>query len=214
MDFSEAFHAWLQTVVILPLPWPAMPTKGKSWEEIGKVDSAAWVCGHCNNHVASNEGWHGWVDGTFHMFIRVCHLCGAPTFFPAKGGYLPQARFGSTVSSLPEDVRRLYDEARDCAAAGANTACILCCRKILLHVAVEREADASKTFVQCIEWLHSKGYIPPGGKGWVDYIRTKGNEANHEIVLMERKDAELVLTLTEHLLRNVYELPSLMPEQQ
>jgi hypothetical protein len=58
--------------------------------------------------------------------------------------------------------------------------------------------------------LDSQGYIPPDGKAWVDKIRGKGNEANHEIALMCKDDAILVLRFTEMLLRFVYELPALL----
>jgi Domain of unknown function (DUF4145) len=40
-----------------------------------------------------------------------------------------------------------------------------------------------------VEYLANNGYVPPNGKGWVDHIRKKGNEATHEIILMKREDA-------------------------
>ena len=58
------------------------------------------------------------------------------------------------------------------------------------------------------EYLSDKNYVPPDGKGWVDYIRQKGNEANHEIVLMTKEDAEDLINFSEMLLRFVYEFPS------
>jgi len=42
----------------------------------------------------------------------------------------------------------------------------------------------------------------------VDHIRTKGNEANHEIRLMGRQDAEELVTFVEMLLKFIYEFPS------
>jgi hypothetical protein len=40
-----------------------------------------------------------------------------------------------------------------------------------------------------VEQGAAKGYVPPNGKAWVDVIRTKGNEANHQIQLMNAGDA-------------------------
>ena len=50
--------------------------------------------------------------------------------------------------------------------------------------------------------------MPPDGKGWVDYIRQKSNEANHEIVLMTEEEATDLINFSEMLLRFVYEFPS------
>ncbi len=87
----------------------------------------------------------------------------------------------------------------------------MACRKILSHIAVERGAEAGKPFGFYVDYLAKTGYIPPNGLAWVDYIRERGNEANHEIALMKKTDADAVLTFTENLLRNVYELPALVP---
>jgi len=45
----------------------------------------------------------------------------------------------------------------------------------------------------------------------VDVIRQKGNEANHEIVVMTEADAQQIMAFVEHFLRTVYELPSMLP---
>jgi hypothetical protein len=50
--------------------------------------------------------------------------------------------------------------------------------------------------------------VPPGSDGWVDHIRQKGNEANHEVVIMSEKDAELLLTYCGMLLKMLYEFPA------
>jgi hypothetical protein len=55
------------------------------------------------------------------------------------------------------------------------------------------------------------GYVPPDGKGWVDHIRKKGNEATHEIALMTAADAEELISFVEMLLKFVYEFPARVP---
>lgn len=207
MDFSAAFEAWLQTVVVVPLPSGVMANR---WDDTYEVESRGWTCAYCDRDVASNRGWRG-VAGNSPMFVRICHLCSKPTFFPVSGQPVPQALPGSKVDSLPKDIETLYGEVRQAMSAGANTAAVLTCRKILMHVAAQNNGGAppGNTFQQCVDWLDTQGYIPRGAKSWVDHIRKKGNEATHDIVVMAPAEANLILKLVEQLLRNVYELPKL-----
>ena len=80
-----------------------------------------------------------------------------------------------------------------------------------MNVAVIEGAPIGGSFVSYVEFLDSKGYVPPKGKGWVDYIRKRGNEANHEIVLMNDADAKALILFVEMLLKFIYEFPSLVP---
>jgi hypothetical protein len=112
---------------------------------------------------------------------------------------------------VPDDLRRLYDEARRSAGVGAFTSSVLTCRKILMHIAVDKGADAGQTFVSYVQHLATAGFVPPGGEGWVDYIRQRGNDANHEIAIMGESDATALITFTEMLLRFIYEFPKLIP---
>jgi hypothetical protein len=117
----------------------------------------------------------------------------------------PSAKMGKEVDGLPTDVARLYDDARICTSSGAYTSAVLTCRKILMHVAVEKGAPPNKGFIVFVEFLADKNYLPHDGRDWVDYIRKKSNEANHDIQVMSAEDAEDLVTFTEMLLRLVYE---------
>jgi hypothetical protein len=88
------------------------------------------------------------------------------------------------------------------------TSAVLTCRKLLMHIAVAKGAAPGKSFMEYVEYLDQKNYIPPDGKGWVDYIRKKGNEANHEIKIMSVADASDLITFLEMLLKFVYEFPA------
>lgn len=77
-----------------------------------------------------------------------------------------------------------------------------------MHIAVDQGADPGKNFIQYVEYLSAAGYVPPNGKEWVDEIRTRSNEANHEIVLMSESDAIQLLDFVEMLLKFIYEFPS------
>lgn len=77
-----------------------------------------------------------------------------------------------------------------------------------MNVAVQKEAAEDLKFIDYVEYLSEKGYVPPDGKTWVDHIRQKGNEATHEIQLMGKKDAEDLIVFSEMLLKFIYEFPS------
>jgi uncharacterized protein DUF4145 len=186
--------------------------KGAPWPDEKGVPTEKWTCAYCNNLVASSAGWQREIGGVGTYFIRLCSHCKGPTFFLPTGEHFPSSMPGSPVPNLPGELGTLYDEARASAAGGANTAAVLVCRKILMNVAVQEGAPEGKTFVEYVEFLDNKGFVPPRAKGWVDYIRKKGNEANHEIALMTEEDAIGLIALVEKLLRDIYDFPNRVPK--
>ena len=88
----------------------------------------------------------------------------------------------------------------------AFTSSVLACRKILMHVAVDKGAKEGESFQFYVNYLDEEGYIPREGKAWIDEIRNKGNVATHEIILINKEDAEEILKFTELLLIMNYEL--------
>ena len=93
-------------------------------------------------------------------------------------------------------------------SVSSYTASVLCCRKLVMHIAVSKKAGEGKNFAYYIQYLSDNNYVPPGAKEWVDQIREKGNEANHEIVLMQKEDAEELISFIGMLLKIIYEFPS------
>lgn len=156
--------------------------------------------------MASRLGYSG-SDGT----IFICPLCEAPTLFTNDGRQEPGVAPGAPVANLPPDVEALYDEARRSLAASAPTAAVFTFRKLLMSIAVAQGADPGKTFIEYVEHLSAAGFIPPGGRGWVDHIRQKGNEANHEIRVMASADAEELISFLEMLLKFIFEFPARVP---
>ncbi|MER8729203.1 DUF4145 domain-containing protein [Mesorhizobium sp. M1227] len=182
------------------------------WINALTLTSRAYTCGHCGNPVASNVGYvrGSYQDGSGSpdAFVYICHHCYAPSYF-GQQGQVPGIRFGADVKGIDEaTVQQLYDEARDCFSKNAFTAAVLCCRKLLMHIAVSKGADKNKNFMEYVEFISAKGYVPPDAKTWVDHIRTKGNEANHEIVVMSEEEATDLLAFVEMLLKLVFEFPS------
>ncbi len=116
---------------------------------------------------------------------------------------------GEPVAGIPDaSTNALYEEARFAASAGSYTAVVLCCRKILMHLAVSKGAAAGGTFADYVKYLADNHYFPPDARDWVDRIRQKGNEANHEIVVMTVDDAEEILSFVGMLLKVIFEFPA------
>ena len=185
------------------------------WENTGPITPKQYRCGHCNSLVGSNIGY---IDNsltnivTGHIYI--CSFCNYPTFFSFRGIQIPGVLFGDSIQHLPDDVANLYDEARRCMSVSSYTSAVMVCRKLLMHIAVEKGADENRKFIDYVDWLQEKNYIPPNGKSWVDYIRQKGNEANHEISLMEKEDAEGLIKFLGMLMKVIYEFPSSIPGRE
>ena len=106
----------------------------------------------------------------------------------------------------------MYEEAKICYSVGAFTSTVMCCRKLLMNIAVFEGAAEGLSFYENVTYLNDRNYIPPKGKKWVDSIRKLGNEANHRIESKNIIEAERILTFTEMLLRFIYELPGMMDE--
>src|SRR2546425_8555942 len=180
-----------------------------AWTRADDIAPHGYTCGFCGKVVASNKGFYH-HSGSQHGTIYVCPHCDKPTYF-GPNTQVPGVAPGNEVKALPGDVETLYREARNSVAVNAYTAAVLTCRKLLMNIAVGLGAREGKSFMEYVEYLSSSGYVPPKGKGWVDHIRKKGNEANHEIVLMAKDDADDLISFTEMLLKFIYEFPSRVP---
>ncbi|GAG23001.1 unnamed protein product, partial [marine sediment metagenome] len=113
-----------------------------------------------------------------------------------------------------QEVKTLYREARDCMKVDACTAAVMCCRKLLMNIAVAEGAQEGKSFKEYIKYLETQGFLSGKTTHWVKYIKDKGNEANHQIKVMERKDAELLITFVEAFLRHNYEFPAQLDKSE
>ena len=175
------------------------------WQKVSEIATKTYICGYCNTEVTSDRGW---VDAQDANRIWLCP-CGCPTYFDLAGGQYPSPVFGRSIDDIPsEQVNGLYEEARRCMSVRAYTSAVLACRKLLMNIAVEKSDTPGKRFIEYVDYLAAKNYIPPDGKEWVDHIREKGNEATHEIQLMSKEDAEALIEFTEMLLKFVYEFPA------
>jgi hypothetical protein len=181
-----------------------------NWLSTTGLLAKSFVCGHCGSDVAPAKGYVATVSGNRPAaFIYICHKCHQPNYFDINEKQNPGAAFGNFVKDIPDkNVEFLYEEARKCTSSNSYTAAVLCSRKLLMHIAVSKGAKDGLSFKEYVEYLDSIGYIPPDGKAWVNHIREKGNEANHEIVIMEKEDAEDLISFLEMLLKFIYEFPA------
>jgi len=180
----------------------------------GTVDSVShtYVCGYCGATTAPNKAYINEPNDSVPVRIYICSACSQPTYVDPKGKQYPAVRLGVDVGGISDaGVKQLYSEARDCTAAGAYTAAVMLCRKLLMNVSVHLGAQPGESFQSYITYLWDQHYVPINSKAWMDHIRKKGNEANHEIHTMTEADAKELLKFTEMLLRLVYEFPSSAP---
>ena len=178
---------------------------GWFWPKPEQIESATYTCGWCDNSVATDKGFiSSAVPGQIEFIkIYLCHHCNLPTI--QVGGYqypgvLPQ----TSVANVPPSVNALYEEGRRCVRDGSFTGAALCCRKLLMNVAVQEGAPTNLKFVEYVDYLEDNGHLPPNGRKWVEKIREKGNEATHEIPSVSREDAEALIRLSEMLLLFIY----------
>ena len=164
-----------------------------------------YTCANCNTAVSgavvafyfNKVGYVRWL---------LCSNCAEGSVQTSDGLIYPSASFGPIIEGLPKDIEIAYKEARACISANALTACELMCRKILMHVAVEKGAKEGDTFVAYLTFLENQGYITPPMKKWVDLIRQHGNEATHRLATPLLVRTESTLIFTAELLRLVYEM--------
>lgn len=141
--------------------------------------------------------------------LYICSYCRRPTFFENNHQYqTPGPMPGRLVEHLPSDVAGVCGEVRRAMTVAAFSLVSLGCRKLLTHVAVEKGAQAGKSFLEYVTYLDQERYITRDAQKWVDLLRTKGNVANHEVVVVDEADARQLLGFVEMLLRLVYEFPN------
>lgn len=181
-----------------------------AWNNVNDIGVRQFRCGYCGLNVANDKGY---LNHEHHSRrIYPCPNCDRPTFFDEDNRQFPGVTPGNEVQHLPEHLGKLYREARSCCSVSAFTASVLASRKMLMNIAVHQGAKAGLSFVKYVQYLADNGFIPPNGKGWVDHIRKKGNEATHEIALMTQADANELVAFTEMLLKFIYEFPSRIPQ--
>jgi hypothetical protein len=115
------------------------------WSSSAGLPSRSYTCGHCGNPLVSHDGWFATFMGSGApqpvAYIYICHFCRRPTFFAPDGKQMPGASIGMPVSGIHDaSVSAIYEEARAATSAGCYSAAVMCCRKLLMHIAVSKGA--------------------------------------------------------------------------
>jgi hypothetical protein len=170
---------------------------------------ATYVCGHCNTKVTgavvATYSWQNTQGITILNKWLLCPNCSLGSVI-INDRVFPGSPFGPKIQGLPADVEDAYEEARRCMEVSAYTAAELICRKILMHVAVEKGASEGESFVSYLSYLENNGYVTPPMKTWVDLIRQHGNRATHKLETPEKERAQSTVMFTAELLRLIYEM--------
>lgn len=174
------------------------------WYNIDKMISKSYKCGYCGNEIASELGY---TARDRFGDIYICHKCNKPTFFDYNEKQTPGTLIGKHFKlNIPSDIKELYNEARKCYSVGAYSAVNMCCRKLLMHIAVDCGAKENLKFIEYVNYLDEENYIPRNSKKWVDIIRSKGNETTHEIKISDEKEAQQLIKFIEVIITLIYEI--------
>ena len=173
------------------------------------LEDGSWQnyqCGYCgsstNGFVVANYP----TSSIKRQLWLCCTVCEKPAVMTTDGRIFPALPFGPIIQGLPDDVSKAYEEARQCFSVNAFTACELICRKILMHIGVDKGAEEGKTFEFYIDYLESQGYVNLPMKPWVSLIRTHGNLSTHRLSAPDEARSKSTLMFTAELLRLVYEM--------
>jgi len=189
-------------------PWIATALGNNNSYAIGFIQEQNFTCGYCGRDIGTKIGIQ--TQDTVQR-IYICPMCNRATYFESGHVFCPLPRPGETLVYLPDNIRPVYEEIRSAMQAGAFTSAVLLARTLLSHIAVTEGAPENKPFNFYVEWLDQNNHIPPKGKHWVSVIKNKGNDAAHDLEMIDSKTANLVLVFVAHLLRNIYEMSGMLP---
>lgn len=176
------------------------------WSSLVDQEPVEFKCGYCGAHVGTHRGFYHKDHHSYRVYV--CTNCGRPTFF-GDSTQTPGSLLGRNIGKLPENVERLYIEINKAIQNGLHTSAILSGRKLIMHLAVDvAGAEPGLNFVDYISHIKDSGYIPPNGEQLLEYIRTLGNQNNHEIIFADEDQANKLHKFIESLLIFMYELPS------
>ena len=137
------------------------------WYNTQSVEAITWHRGYCGNKVSSKTGYYATSStsgqGQRLSHIRICPSRHGPTAFIKRGKHSPSYPPGDPVPNTPDELGRLYMEARLSAGAGAYTAAVLVCRKMLMNIGVAEGAKENLSFIKYVEYLADNGFVPPKG---------------------------------------------------
>ena len=113
------------------------------------------------------------------IILVTCSKCNVKSAF-CNGVPYTFADLEEGAEELQDEIKSAYKETVKCLSIDAYTATTMMCRKILMLIAVDLDADKNKAFEYYVDYLEENGYITQSIKHWMSYVRIGGNDANHE----------------------------------
>jgi hypothetical protein len=183
---------------------------------IASSGTRSYTCGHCNTYIDGQVIAYNHARGAdrkVHVYegdlwLR-CTSCRKGTCF-VDGFQFPGIPYGPKIEGLPDKVKPIYSEIRECMKISAFTAAEMLCRKIIMNISAEEGAGEDRSFVEYIEFLSEKQIVTNNMKPWLEQIKSNGGKSTHEFDPADRKRAESTVWLTATLLQIVYEAPHKM----
>jgi DNA-directed RNA polymerase subunit RPC12/RpoP len=190
-----------------------------------RIETRGLICPHCKKATAAKvKGtavYHGYdehgqqVDPPMEYALIQCQRCGlasVQTRDDYGGGfelYEPTIVYPAPRRlsyTIPEPLRREWEEAQACFDAKAFTACVVMVRRTLEGTCREQGVQ-ERTLARSLKELRNRGLIDDTLAEWADALRVVGNEGAHYTGRgVGREDAEDALSFTEALLDNLYVL--------
>lgn len=173
------------------------------------LPSVRITCGWCDSVISPNKGYFVKSDHPNSQevgYIYICPNCNQIILYNIyQDEVFPLGKFGKNINKLPEQVSAIYNEIRECYSIGAFTSIGLLGRKLLMHVAVQEGAEGDKKFVYYVDYLNDNGYVPRKSKHLLEFLRSQGNDANHDVIVLKKEDAEKIISFIELILTFMYE---------
>jgi hypothetical protein len=94
-----------------------------SWGGFKEIQPRKYICGHCGVVVGAHKGFANEQDAERRLYI--CPGCDQPTYFDEDGRKIPSAPFDHSVKELPDDIGKLYAEARRATSVSAFSGSVL-----------------------------------------------------------------------------------------
>jgi hypothetical protein len=196
-----------------------------AWDGLKAIEPETYQCGWCGLVVSSDVAIVSGMDGYYWSVVVICPNCDRPTFIGKSSQrssvvdhIMPKSLSGTSLSGLPPDIEPLWAEIRRAAAEGSPTLAVMGCRKMLMHLAAgaakeDGEDDPSfESFWSAAEYLKNNNWFPKRAPDIGHIIREAGNDVNHEVVMSDDSEAEVVILFTEAVLRTMYHYPAQVGE--
>lgn len=210
---ATAYEACVSRWLLLRFGFVTAKIHGQ-WQGTQEVSGPGYDCGHCGTRSGPSRRYifapeSGHKPGQ----ILICPVCNRPTFvFAQIEEQVPGPLVGRSIKGITDaEVEKLYDEARKALASSAPSAAVMVCRKLLMHIAVEKGAKPNKGFTYYADYLTDEHIVGAPFVDVVKHIKDQGNKENHELEVSTSAEAEMLLRLVEFVLASIYELPGMVP---